>query len=395
MKQAVSIGLVPLLFSALVATGVSTAGTDEASELVKTIAPEVARLRGLPFRQDVKVKVVDDDQTREYMTRRLAMFGYDRSLDILEEVYGAMGLLDDGDGLMEALLAVLESQTVGYYDPPSKTYFLLADLPAGALSAVTAHELTHALEDQHFDMDSRLRSVLGDDDRLFARSAVHEGSATLLMSAYVSGGDSTAGPVPRLSNFDALPAVLRRQFIGPYLVGAGFLRHGGTGDRSYPKEAIDRVYRDPPASSEQILHPEKYWNPELRDAPVTVRTGKAGRRLGRRWRLIGEGVLGELTVALVVGAVDPSDPRRFQDGASWTHPAAAGWDGDRWELWRRGSKTAVLWITAWDSERDAAEFAEALPTDRGMRWKAAGNRVAVVIGADDDRVSRVLADMLK
>ncbi len=329
------------------------------------------------------------------MTQRLAMFGYDKTLEVLEEVYRSLGLLDSGVGLLESLLAVLESQTGGFYDPPRKTYFLRADVPAGAQAAVTAHELTHALEDQHFDMDSRLRSVLGDDDRLFARSAVHEGSAMLLMSSYVNGGDSTAGPAPRLSSLDALPAVLRRQFIGPYLVGAGFLRHGGTGDPSYPKEAIDRAYRDPPTSSEQILHPEKYWNPELRDEPVTVRGGQAGRRLGRRWKLVGEGVLGELTVALVVGAVDPSDPRRVEDGASWTHPAAAGWDGDRWELWRRGSKTVVLWITVWDSERDAAEFADALPTDRGMRWAAAGKRVAVAIGSESGRISRVLAHMLK
>ncbi len=395
MKRPASIGLALLLFSAFVAIGLSPAVAGEAEDLVERIAPEVERLRGLSFRYDVKVEVVNDRQTRTYMTRRLSMFGYDRTLEALEEVYGALGLLENGDRLLDSLLAVLESKTGGFYDPPSKTYFLLADVPARAQSAVTAHELTHALEDQHFDMDSRLRSVLGDDDRLFARSAVHEGSAMLLMASYLSGGDSTGGPAPNLSDFDQLPAVLRRQFIGPYLVGAGFLRHGGNGDRSYPNEAIDRAYRDPPASSEQILHPEKYWNPELRDEPVTVRVGEAGRRLGRKWRLVGEGVLGELAVALVVGAVDPSDPGRFEDGASWTHPAAAGWDGDRWELWRRGSKTAVLWITAWDTERDAAEFAEALPSDLDMRWRAAGNRVAVVIGSDSDKVSRVLDHMLK
>jgi len=255
---------------------------------------------------------------------------------------------------------------------------VLDDVPDGLVKVVVAHELTHALEDQHHDLDARIEAELDDDDRLAALTAVHEGSATLLMNAYMvqalAAGDidatelaeSQAGLVG-VGGFAELPDVLRRQMVAPYLLGAAFLARGQASHAvlaAYPAADVDRAYSDPPRSSEQILHPERYWDPERRDEPIAVEPGQAGRELGSGFTRAATGTLGELTLGTLVGAptpaVDGSDPN-VVFAAAWTNAAATGWGGDRWELWTRGDRAAVLLATVWDTERDAEEFAAALP----------------------------------
>jgi hypothetical protein len=108
-------------------------------------------------------------------------------------------------------------------------------------------------------------------------------------------------------------------------------------------------------------------------------------------------VLGELSLGPLVGADTPV--RQLQLGMPeaerWTNAAAAGWGGDRWELWVRGSSTSILWSTVWDSPEDAREFAEALPGDGSLSWRREGDRVAVVGGATGKKTGRLLDRMLR
>lgn len=349
-------------------------------------------LRGLRFDHDVPVRVVDAATARRHMLRRLEQFESAERLERVQRAYALLGLLPPEANLLESLLEALEQQVGGYYDPEADAFYLLDDIPRALAPAVAAHELTHALEDQHYGLDRRLRRVENDDDRLFALGALHEGSASLLMGAFVARrtleGRAEPGALAALADagegsLDGLPPVLVRQLVGPYVLGAEFLARGdpfATVARGFPVEDAARAYADSPTSSEQILHPEKYWDPARRDEPRRVAPSRAGRALGRRWKRCADGVLGELSLGVLVGAETPLDGAMAGSGALWSHPATSGWDGDRWELWTRRGDSIALLTTVWDSELDAQEFAAAIGSAGKLRCRVRGDRVAVLAG---------------
>jgi hypothetical protein len=372
--------------------------TERARELVGEVGAAVAEIRGLEFRREVPVEVIDDDTALKHMTARILKFQSREEIAAQQEAFALLGLLEPGTDLLAMFLAVLEEQAGGFYDPETGSFFLLDDMPASIASVLIAHELTHALEDQYFDLDERLERAMGDDDRLFALGAVHEGSATLLMSVFtvhaMGDGSLTFEDLSDMQETEAvrgerlaaMPPVLGRAILGPYVLGMGFLLRGGSPANvvlGFPAEDVARAYESGPLSSEQILHPEKYWDPEHRDDPVDVDLGDARAALGRAWKPRAGGVLGELGVAVLVGAGMPgsaSDPG-IMDPTRWTNEAASGWGGDRWLLWSRGERSVVALKTVWDTETDAAEFRRALEDrEASIAWERRGLVVAGVAG---------------
>lgn len=397
---------------AALAAGEETALTAEsAAALVQGRLSEVEEVRGLAFKRPVPVEVIDDDRARDHLIQRLESFQSREELQALQRAYKLLGLLPQEADILQSFLDALREQAGGFYDPPSGSFYLLDDLPEILGPTIVVHELTHALEDQHFDLDGRLRGALRDDDRLFALGAVHEGSASLLMfvsmSRQVLQGELdplamqayAQSEEAKVESLAAMPPVLLRQLMGPYVLGASFLLEGdffaimGGG---YPREKVDRAYAAGPLSSEQILHPEKYWSEAERDDPRPVRLDDAGRKLGRRWRRVSEGTLGEVNLGVMVGAPTPADLASLSiyDGSSWTNVAAEGWDGDRWELWARGEDAVVILGTVWDSPADAEEFASALPRREDLHWKLSGDRVAVTAGPVPRKAGAALLDRI-
>jgi len=380
-----------------------------AKHVIEEVIPEVESIRGLAFKSDVPVEVVSDDQARAHILDRVDEFGMREQLSRTQQAYRLLGLLPPDVDILEAFLAALREQAGGFYLPSTKSFYLLDDMPAGAVRVLTAHELTHALEDQHFDLDKRLLEVMDDDDRLFARGAVHEGSATLLMTVYTTkamlAGQLDLAAIQRYEQefgssggLEQLPPVLLRQLLGPYVLGPGFLARGGLAAvalNGFPVEDTNRAFRDGPQSSEQILHPQKYWSDDDRDDPRPVDLGDAGSVLGRRWRKASEGVLGEISLAVMTGADTPTDAARLllQGGRAWTNEAASGWGGDRWQLWRKGRSAVALLLTVWDTEGDAREFAAALESN-DLAVRRRGDGVAVVAGDARKRTEALLGAML-
>jgi hypothetical protein len=282
-------------------------------------------------------------------------------------------------------------------------------MPAEAAPMLAAHELTHAIEDQYFDIDGRLEAAMPDDDRAFAVSSVHEGSAMLVMNLYIldamAKGTVTREELQALGESEAsrgeklgaMPPALKRTLLGSYALGMSFLLRGSDTaiTAGFPVEDADAVSVKGPQSSEQIMHPEKFWDPDLRDDPTSVEPFELRPVLGRKWKRAASGNLGELVIGVMVGV--PSPPgvllMSMPDGADWTNEAAAGWDGDRWELWRRKDSTLVLLSTVWDSPRDAREFADALDTGAGFGSRVRDDRVAIVAG-DAGEHADALLDLL-
>lgn len=367
-----------------------------AEAAVAEMRPKVAEIRGLPFLRSVSVRVASDAEARGYVTKRIAEFAPKDRLRAEERAFALLGLLPEGTDLERVYLEIVEEQAGGFYDPPTKSFFLLADMPASLARSLAAHELVHALEDQHFDLDFRLRDAGDDDDLLFARSAVHEGTATLVMTLVLSG-DVRTGTAPREEldafreteagrgdSLERMPEILRRELLGAYFAGASFVLRGHplSSVSSFPIEDANRAYREGPRSSEQILHPEKYWDPERFDPPKPVRLPNPRKVLGPGWRVVSSGTLGELSLGVLVGAPTPSVASTAHiPPSAWTNEAAAGWGGDRWALWDNEGRAVAVLLSVWDSERDAEEFASALlargPT-RAIRRR--GDRVGIAEG---------------
>jgi hypothetical protein len=377
---------------------------EEAAALAAEVAPVVEEIRGAKFAHAVPVEIVDDQAARAHFKNRLQEHWPEEARRAEETVDAHLGLIPPKTDLAEEVFDVLEEQAGGYYDPDRDTFFVLGDMPRAAAPIIVAHELTHALDDQRFGIDRLLAEAEKDDDRSGALEAVVEGSGTVVMTVFIhrqivagkldpksllAFQESEVGKAERLK---ASPLFVQRSLIAPYILGMAFLLRGEliriqTGGIT-PSD-LDRAFSDPPRSTEQILHPEKYWDPAKRDLPRGVSLPDLSSELGSGWARSGEGNLGELTLGLLTG-LDPGDPTSPDRALErWTNAASTGWGGDRWNLYRSGEKAVTVLATSWDTDKDAREFEAGLTLPPGTTVRRKGETVVVVAGDAGDRAKKI------
>lgn len=371
--------------------------------------PALTALRGISFTHEVPVTVIDDAKARKYALDRFHKMMPDDKIRADQTVYRLLGLVPPDTDVLKTLLDVLEEQAGGFYDPTTKSFYLLDDMPRSMTAFLAAHEMTHALEDQKYDIDGMLDKRADDDDASFAVSALGEGSATIASLVWLRGAAeagtisaadlANAGDMDKLKSdrLDAMPASLRRELIGPYVLGMSFLLRGKPESigGEFPRADVDAAWAKPPRSSEQILHPEKYWDPAKRDEPKPVTIPDPAAVLGPGWKKQGTGIFGELTIGSLVGADAPGAEQIGEPASAWTNTAASGWGGDRYELWSKGDASVVLALTTWDTERDAKEFEAALAAKAGaITAKLRGKDVAFLAGAPADKRAALLDRLL-
>ena len=327
----------------------------QAAAPVGTIAGRVERIRALRFRERPRAVEVSPPQAR-----REGLEDLDRSYPAAErhadeEVLKLLGLLEPDVDLRRVSASVFGEGVAGYYDPRTKRLRIVSgpQTTNRVLEEITlAHELTHALEDQRFGLD--LDDASGSDDAALARLALVEGSATAVMLTYADrhfSAEQTLGGLFATLGQDTgdLPPFIRAQLLLPYTAGQRFAeRLYRTGADGW--SVVDTAYRfRPPASTEQVLHPEKYLAVEQ---PERVRT-RAAATLGEGWRRLAAGTWGEWATGELLGAPGPAE----------------GWAGDRYELHRRAGgacaapcrdRDALLMRWRWDTRCDAREFEAAL-----------------------------------
>jgi hypothetical protein len=309
---------------------------------------EVAEAGGVPFRADVPLDFLSRDALAAYL-REVLDTEYPPARAAAEErTLVALDLLPPRTELRRLRARLLEENVAGFYDerPGRKRLFAVSDertlTPANQL--VLAHELRHALQDQYADVHGLLPSSIGDfDDRRLAYLSLLEGDATLVMERFLlrrlpgvpdSLGDMGGLALPP-NALPGVPPVLQDQLVLPYLFGRDFARavleRGGW-------DALRDAWGRPPASTEQVLHPEKYFAGE---APRPQETPYAPPAAP----VVNEGVLGEMLTRTLLG-----------EGAE---AAAAGWGGDRYRVFDVSGRTLLVWASGWDTAADAREFAQA------------------------------------
>jgi hypothetical protein len=370
--------------------------TEQVTRRVAEVARGVERARELEFDRLPRVRTVSPAGARRAGLAELDRYVPVRRQRLEERLLTLLGLLPPGSRLRELLGTALTGEVAGYYIPRSDTLALVRGAGLGGFLAevALAHELTHALEDQRFGIEPHGASGFL-RDRAVAESALHEGSATLVMVDYLALTQGGGQELPEglrervleqlegvaLPASSGLPRYVREGLVFPYAAGARFVNRiqaqGGWA-------AVDRAFgRDAPVSSEQIMHPRKY---EGNERPVRVRLGGYGAVLPPGARVVARGDLGEFDTAQLLH--DANGRRRSE-------AAAAGWGGSTFALWRLpggGDLLAMGW--AWDSERDATEFeAAARLTVDGLGRPGAVNDgdevVAVVLAPDAALAQRV------
>ncbi len=294
----------------------------------------------------------------EYGTRTKEMadaFGGEE-LRRLSRLAVAGGMLPVGTDLATLAASFAAASAGATYSPLDRQVLLLAD-PQGkapASDALLAHEFVHALQDQHFDLLKLLLARPYDFDREEALFAVIEGDAMDVQRRLEQGDAWTRRPLADVARAEderfagyrkeigaLFPPLLTETFIFRYRDGVRFVeavrRKGGTA-------AVDELFHHPPASSEQVLHPEKYF---AHEQPRVVAVDEQGFAAGG-WHVSAATPLGEIGVRGLLLKVLP-----VRDAAR----AAAGWGGDRAYLFTRTDDTSLfVWRTVWDKPADAAEF---------------------------------------
>lgn len=356
-------------------------GQSALERLTTELEPKVAQLRGLPFQQEIEKVFQTPAELGAVLDREFARTYPGDTLHYLEQRLLKFGFVVSPIDLRKTYAQLLTQQIAGYYDPITKKLALItggtrAAMPIQLLSNLLAqqlgltmeqilmsHELTHALQDQHFDLRSLPLEDLRQEDAGSAAKALIEGDAMLVMIDYMldhqqPGLDATqvpdvSGNMRAWSNhplmrammmmmMQAAPRYLSDNLTFSYIDGFDFVlavkQRGGW-------EAVNKAYADPPRSTEQILHPEKYWGE--RDLPVNVEIPDCADLLSD-WKKIEENTLGEFNIRLLLdGYVAKQAAIR----------ASEGWGGDRFALYRHDSgQLLLIWQTVWDSKRDSAEF---------------------------------------
>ncbi len=325
-------------------------GEATAASVVAEMLETMARLRQLDAKGSVKSELLARDAIAEKLRADIEDELPDAVLAGQEELLVALGVVPVDFDYLAATLELFGSELAGFYDPRTRTMFLLGDLSSGEAQATLAHELVHALQDQHYDLGARIKYRDDAGDEQSALHALAEGDATsaMLDEILASRGLTALDVADDLVKAEArasieigtaksgVPGIVKRSVIAPYLDGLDLVhwarRHGG-----WPK--VDEIWRDPPRTTEQLLHPEKLVAREPAEA-IDVPPAPPGGPT----TVLYHDVIGEQSVRLLFEEWLPS---------STAAASAAGWGGDRAAVMKDGDRTALVWHLRYDDESGA------------------------------------------
>lgn len=318
----------------------------------RQLEKELVGIRGLEFLKLVKYRTMKKEDVKNKIQDKMG----EEPIVKDEVVLKKFGFLKKDETILPHITRLYTEQVQGMYDEDSGDMFIVKGLPlTGNLQRMfLVHELTHALQDQHFNLKG-LPLNSENDDTALACLALIEGDATLAMFEYYKNNlkiykifwDLLSYLSVDQSEFYSSPYYIRENLIFPYKWGIRFVT-GRTWD------GIDKLYKDPPGSTEQIMHPERY--PE--DKPVDIDISENIPE----WRLLDSNTMGEFNIrvlfSIYLGEYESILPTK-------------GWGGDKWQVWEEPDtgKLRIIWYTIWDTSKDAEEFFNAFKRLIGKRHR--------------------------
>lgn len=342
-----------------------TTGERTLGHLVDSLTPVVEQAVGLTFKSQPRYALRSPEEVRDFVNRKLTLDMPPDRFRHLSRAYQLIGLLPDSLDLRALMEEVLTQQIAGYYDPDSTMLYGRSGAPDATMRLTIAHELVHALQDQYLPLDS----ILGDKssaDRSAAAQAILEGQATYATIVMLQGAEVAARPeywdearktgdgMLAGGELSRIPAVIREGLLFPYLDGAEFIRWWNT---SALRDTLPYGPRMP-ASTEQILHPDRY---KAGDAPVLLAFTDTVPGAY-------EDVLGEFDIRMLMQELSGKPVMRSV--------VPIGWGGDRFRLDEHDGKAGLAWVSVWDEPRYRDRFLDQVGD--ALRARASkGYRVAL------------------
>ncbi len=357
----------------------ATSSTQHAAIVATTAAvlKETSEVRELSILKAVKSGAQSRAEIERMIVKNLDAETTPAEMHAAEVVLRVFGLAPKEFAYRSFLIKLLTEQVAGYYDPKAQQFYLADWIELEGQKPVMAHELTHALQDQHFNLKRFENWPKGDSDAELAAHALIEGDATVAMMLYMANNPLVALAFIRslgaqeaaTEQFKQAPRALRESLLFPYEEGSAWAmqlyKRGGW-------EMVSQAFSKLPQSTEQILHAEKYFSYE---APQKLTLPDFKSALGSSWKRIDYDVNGEWGYYLVLD--------EFLNDAAESKRAAAGWGGDRFALYETGKPDEffVAQLTAWDTPLDAREFFDAYAKRTSKRypvakeWKGSGDQI--------------------
>jgi 6-pyruvoyl-tetrahydropterin synthase len=355
-------------------------------EEVQQALSELSAITGFPIKHPVAFESITREQINRYLQDRIKEVTKPSELRAEELTLKKFGFVPHSFDLRKNTIDLLTEQAAAFYDFHRKKLFISDWAQTSMRDVALIHELAHALADQSFSLEKFTKKVEQDSEKSLARQAVVEGQAMWLTNAVIARragrekpkpetDDDGAEPSGKFPVFDQAPLYIRENLIFPYSAGERFQ------DAVYEKEhqaGLSEVFRDPPVSSQQVLHPEKYFAHTAPVIPVLPKDPKGVKRFA-------EGVMGELDHSVLLRQYATLD--EAQDIA----PKLAGSQYRLLER-RKNKRIELVYVSSWSDESTAQRFFHAYRKILEGKWKkmrVASESDSVLTGEGDDGWFRV------
>ena len=314
----------------------------EFTEAADEVLHDMSEITGLALVRPLKKTLRSRAEIRAYVIRQM---DEDKNAD---ERYAdarsaeAFGLLPKGFDLDSFMVELLTEQIAGLYDPKAHEFYIADWIPLEDQRMVMAHELTHALEDQHFQIETWLKAARPNDDAELAREAFLEGSAMAAMVDYLLRG--TGKSVNDMPEFDPslltgdigsspslakAPPFIKDSLVFPYFAGMTFT---AAALKPVGWNSVGKVFTNPPASTQQIMHPALYKSGHMAERVVLP---DIQAKLGKDWKKLDDNLMGEFGWKEVL---------KQYLGEERAAPLAAAWEGDRYLVYEQQPGKRLLLV---------------------------------------------------
>jgi len=376
--------------------------TAKAEALVREVSATVEQLRKLRFKTPVAVEVVDGAAARKDFESDLDDAAR-KEAGHIRDAWVHLGLVPPKTDLVASRLDLAEKDVLGYYQPGSKIFRLLDHVPEREVRSVMAHELTHALEDQHYGLEALQKRAVNEDQAVAIRAVV-EGSAmvTTLGMMNRQGGigkakeEAARTSQERAKTVQGKPTFVQMRLLLPYTLGFSFLLRGKPWEWLFDGvriQDIEQAYAQPPHSTREILHPEQYWGGR-REGARTLALPDLAKVLGPGWSQALTGSIGELGLTLLTGSQLKTDGFEILLPTRWITTGATGNAGELYHHYVNGDKKVTVLVTRWETLRDADEFQRSLRGANKTLYRMGAN-IVVLVGDFGERGEAIAAEVAR
>jgi hypothetical protein len=357
------------------------ASVEEFRKAADEVLAEISEILALPVKEPLKKSIRTRDEIRAYLIQRIQDEKEPEKWEADQKVLTRLGLLPRGFDLEKFLVELLTEQIAGLYDPRGKEFYIADWIEAGDQRMVMAHELVHALHDQHFGVEVWVKAAKPDDDAQLARNAVLEGAAMVAMIDYVLRDQKlSVRNMPSLSDLirhqmlsemaespelTRAPVFVREMLLFPYIFGTSFAQTVLRAETDW--KSFNRVFTRPPVSTQQIYHPDLYL---AGVAPRPLALPDISRLLPSSWKKLDENSLGEFGLRAVF--------RQFL-GEQRAVELGSLWAGDRYAAFEQsarnsgGQRVLLVMLVRLESEPAAARAFGGLSEALELKYQQRAN----------------------